>query len=230
MTDLQTLYQRAGFITGIMLDHTSVSGMLSASDRLHQEAADMIRSDGDFNLEALGGGFHGQGSDGVSTLPAVLRKVSNVVTHSAAADAISKRADLQRLAATLTKAGVGGVALAHSILWCKPPGVGSPKPPHQDAAYLDNDPDRYVTFWIALDHCDRDNGCLQVVPGSHQQDYFHSGAEPQVAPEVWDCLPVMDVPLNSGWAAVFHPRLLHASAANISSRPRRALMLRYVAR
>ena len=228
MTDLPSFYRRAGFVTGIMLDQNSVAGMLSASDRLHQEAADMINSDGDFNLEAHEGGFRGQKSDGVGTLPAVLRKVSNVVAHSAAADAISKRADLQRLAATLTNAG--SVELAHSILWCKPPGVGSPKPPHQDAAYLDGEPDRYVTFWIALDHCDRDNGCLQVVPGSHQQDYFHSGAEPQVAPEVWSCLPVMDVPLNSGWAAVFHPRLLHASAANISSRPRRALMLRYVAR
>lgn len=230
MIDLQTLYSRAGFITGQFLDPVVIAGVQHDSDRLHHQAAGMRQSEGDFNLEAHEGGYHDQRPGSVSTLTGVLRKVSNVVHHSAAAAGISERDDLQQLAATLTEAGSAGVRLVHSILWCKAPGVGSPKPPHQDAAYLEGNPDRYVTFWIALDDCTPENGCLQVVPTSHRTDYAHEGTEPQVGAAVWGSLSRMDVPLHPGWAIAFHPRLVHASAANTSTRPRRALMLRYRAR
>lgn len=224
---VKTLYKRSGFITGAFLEPVAVTGVQHDANRLNVDAAELSRSEGDFNLEALEGGYHGQHQGDASHVPGVLRKVSNFVDHSPAAAAISERNDLHWLAATLTDAGYAGVELVHSILWCKPPGVGSPKPPHQDAAYLEDDPDRYVTFWIALDDCDSENGCLQVVPTSHRQDYPHVGAEPQIVPDVWESLSRMDVPLQPGWAIAFHPRLLHASSANTSDRSRRALMLRY---
>lgn len=227
MIDLQSLYRRSGFVTGALLQPCDVTGMQHDAYHLSEAAADLTGTTGDFNLEAVGGGYHGQRQGDVQTLPGVLRKVSNVVRHSREAAAISARSDLQQLAATLTDAGAGRVELVHSILWCKPPGVGSRKPPHQDAAYLEGDADRYVTFWIALDDCDQENGCLQVIPGSHLHDYPHVGDEPQIPADVWASLSRMDVPLQPGWVIAFHPRLLHASSANASNRPRRALMLRY---
>jgi len=227
MIDLHSLYRRSGFVTGAFLPPGDITGMQHDADRLHRQAADLTCTEGDFNLEAPEGGYHGQHSGGVSSLPGILRKVSNVVHHSGEAELIGDRGDLRQLAVTLTNARPDAVELVHSILWCKPPEVGSPKPPHQDAAYLDDDPDRYVTIWIALDDCTPENGCLQVAPTSHLYDYAHAGAEPQIAPKVWDALARMPVPLHPGWAIAFHPRLLHASGANTSTRPRRALMLRY---
>jgi hypothetical protein len=93
MIDLQNLYLRAGFITGQFLDPVVITGMQHDSDRLHQEAAGMISSEGDFNLEAQEGGYHDQHAGSPSTLTGVLRKVSNVVDHSAAAASISERDD-----------------------------------------------------------------------------------------------------------------------------------------
>jgi hypothetical protein len=228
MIDLHTLYWRSGFVTGAFLEPGDLTTMLSDCDRLQEQAAGLSRTAGDFNLEAVEGGFHSQQNGEGRALPGILRKVSNVVAHSPAAAQIAARDTLKGLTATLI--GTESVDLVHSILWFKPARLGSAKPPHQDAAYLSGDPDQYATVWIALDDCDPENGCLRVVPTSHRHAYSHTGTEPQIDPSVWTMLSWMDVPLHPGWGIAFHPRLLHASSANTSDRPRRALMLRYQGR
>ncbi|MBD2703518.1 phytanoyl-CoA dioxygenase family protein [Spirosoma sp. BT702] len=50
----------------------------------------------------------------------------------------------------------------------KPPGIGKPTPPHQDAYYFMLSPPQAVTFWIPLEDVDLDNGCLRYVKGSHR--------------------------------------------------------------
>jgi phytanoyl-CoA hydroxylase len=49
----------------------------------------------------------------------------------------------------------------------KPPGIGKPTPPHQDAYYFMLSPPQAVTFWVALEDVDYENGCLHYIPGSH---------------------------------------------------------------
>lgn len=49
----------------------------------------------------------------------------------------------------------------------KPPGVGSAKKFHQDAAYYPIYPMDHVTVWVALDEATTENGCMQVVPEAH---------------------------------------------------------------
>ena len=52
---------------------------------------------------------------------------------------------------------------------CKPPKVGSAKPPHQDSAYWTNiDPPSLVICWMPLDDATEENGCMRFIPGSHQ--------------------------------------------------------------
>ncbi len=245
MLILNQWYERDGFVIGPFLDPGDLPDLLRDAERIELSAAQMVRSEGDFNLEAADGGYHAQAVvsvRGQNETPAVgeatpiggvLRKVSNVVRHSPAAAQLAERQDLRRLAASLM--GVSDVELAHSILWFKPARVGSAKPPHQDAAYLTSvDPARgtngYVTFWIAVDECGRDNGCLQVSPGSHRRPVEHVGTEAQVTPQVWQGLAQHDVLLHPGWGIAFHPQLIHASTANLSLRSRRALMLRWRAR
>jgi hypothetical protein len=52
---------------------------------------------------------------------------------------------------------------------CKPPRVGSAKPPHQDSAYWTSiDPPNLVICWMALDDATEENGCMRFIPGSHK--------------------------------------------------------------
>lgn len=41
-------------------------------------------------------------------------------------------------------------------------------PPHQDATFVCNNPLKLFGFWIALEDCTKENGCLQFAPGSHK--------------------------------------------------------------
>jgi ectoine hydroxylase-related dioxygenase (phytanoyl-CoA dioxygenase family) len=228
MTSTLDQYRTTGYVTTTLLDHTDVTALLAVADAVQQQAAGMTRSHGDFNLETRDGGYAGQdgtggGSDGYT---GVLRKVSRAADHSPLIAEVSRRPRLTAFAGQL----LGGVTLelAHSVLWYKPAQVGSPKPPHQDAPYLDGDPQQYVTIWIALDECTPDNGCLQVVAGSHRQGVIeHTGAERQIDAETWCQAGPIPVLLLPGEAIAFHPCLLHGSEPNRSARARRALMLRY---
>src|SRR3712207_7227872 len=38
---------------------------------------------------------------------------------------------------------------------------------HQDQSYLRVQPGTCMAAWLALDRCDEENGCMQVIPGSH---------------------------------------------------------------
>src|ERR671936_227225 len=54
-----------------------------------------------------------------------------------------------------------------TMLYFKPPGARG-QPLHQDQYYLRVRPGTCIAAWLALDACDEENGCLQVVPGSHR--------------------------------------------------------------
>lgn len=49
----------------------------------------------------------------------------------------------------------------------KPPKIGNPTPPHQDAYYFMLTPPQAITFWIPIEDVDQENGCLRYVKGSH---------------------------------------------------------------
>src|SRR5712691_11371776 len=53
-----------------------------------------------------------------------------------------------------------------TMLYFKPPGARG-QAAHQDQYYLRVKPGTCVAAWMALDRCDEDNGCLEVLPGSH---------------------------------------------------------------
>jgi phytanoyl-CoA hydroxylase len=221
----QNKYRTDGYLLVQAIYPEETVELLAEADRLMAVAAGLTRSSGDFNLEARHGGYLGQDGSKES-YQGLLRKISNVVKHSELIQQISRKASIIALVDDL----LGGVKsrLIHSILWYKPAQLGSPKPPHQDAPYLTGCADDYVTLWIALDQCTAENGCLEVVPGSHKAGLVaHVGDEPQVPEEDWSRAQVQAVPMTPGQALAFHPYLLHASGPNNSDRPRRAITLRY---
>ena len=53
-----------------------------------------------------------------------------------------------------------------TMFYFKPPGARG-QALHQDQFYLRVEPGTCVAAWMAVDRCDEENGCLQIVPGTH---------------------------------------------------------------
>jgi ectoine hydroxylase-related dioxygenase (phytanoyl-CoA dioxygenase family) len=126
-----------------------------------------------------------------------------------------------------------GAQLLQSLALVKPPEIGIPKAWHQDTPYFPITPvDQTVGIWIALDRATLENGCMQVVPGSHRQ-----GPVPHVQGATGWCLDAeasaraqaqaVAVPVGPGDALLFDANLLHFTDANRSRHRRRALQLHY---
>lgn len=110
-------------------------------------------------------------------------------------------------------------AAVQTMIYFKPPGAKG-QALHQDQRYLNVAPGTCVAAWTALDRCDAENGCLQVVPGSHKvgvlcpvaADKTRSFTEETVpVPEGMD---VVDVVMEPGDCLFFHGNLVHGSEPN----------------
>jgi phytanoyl-CoA hydroxylase len=162
----------------------------------------------------------------------VLRKLDNPVFH---------REYYRRLAAHPRLLGLvehligPGVSVYFSQIFCKPPEGGGPKPVHQDNFYFGpNDPDGLVTAWIAMDEATVENGCLFFGDGTNRgpvYPHIAPAGEPynlQVTPEEAARHPMTPAPVPRGGVSFHHGNTFHQSAANHSTRSRRAAALHYV--
>jgi ectoine hydroxylase-related dioxygenase (phytanoyl-CoA dioxygenase family) len=87
---------------------------------------------------------------------------------------------------------------------------------------------------VALTPAFKENGCLQVIKGSHKLGRVNHGfAGEQVGADmvmVNNALKTMDLvycELNAGDALIFHSNILHRSEANLSDRPRWSIISCY---
>jgi hypothetical protein len=128
----------------------------------------------------------------------------------------------------------------HSKMIMKEPLVGGAWAWHQDYGYWYHNgvlaPD-LVSVFIAVDPCTRENGCLQVVGGSHRlgridhvQTGDQAGADRERVDEVLKRLPLVHVEMRPGDALFFHPNLLHRSDRNTSPDPRWSMICCYNAK
>ncbi len=126
----------------------------------------------------------------------------------------------------------------HSKLMQKEPRVGGAWEWHQDYGYWYKNqfmfPDQLISVMVALTEATQQNGCLQVINGSHKLGRVNHGfAGEQVGADmvfVDNCLKTMDlvyVELQPGDALFFHSNTLHRSAANLSEHPRWSLISCY---
>jgi ectoine hydroxylase-related dioxygenase (phytanoyl-CoA dioxygenase family) len=122
------------------------------------------------------------------------------------------------------------VELFEDKLNLKLPG-GSPYPWHQDwSCCWRAHTDELITCFIYLDDADATNGCLQVVPGSHQGKRiypFKPGGHFEVDPACIEQDKIVPVPLRAGDMIYFDSYLLHYSDLNRSRAPRRAIIYTY---
>lgn len=102
-------------------------------------------------------------------------------------------------------------------------------PFHQDNGYGRLDPMTDVTVWVPLVDTDEGNGCLRVVPKSHEAgllEHDSAGINPvlQEAAVSDDDVPLK---LGAGEGVAFTGLTLHASGPNLSGQERPAFYVRY---
>ncbi|MFJ4535575.1 phytanoyl-CoA dioxygenase family protein [Streptomyces tibetensis] len=128
------------------------------------------------------------------------------------------------------------VLAAQSMFYFKPPGARG-QALHQDNFYLRVEPGTCVAAWVACDVIDRENGGLEVVPGTHRMDLFCpepadadvSFAREYVPPPAG--LAPVPVDMAPGDVLFFNGSLVHGSQPNrAAERFRRSFIGHYVGR
>jgi ectoine hydroxylase-related dioxygenase (phytanoyl-CoA dioxygenase family) len=126
------------------------------------------------------------------------------------------------------------VCLTHNQFLTKLPddaGTRSDIPLHQDNGYGRLEPPEDITVWFALTDTTVSNGCLEVMPGSHER-----GLAPHEAAAINPALreasgegSLIAVELAAGEAIAFTGLTLHRSGPNLTEVPRTAFYARYCA-
>lgn len=128
----------------------------------------------------------------------------------------------------------GGVRFWHDQLFCKPAFHGGVVAWHQDYSYWTRTtPLDHLTCWIGLDDSTRENGCLHYIPGSHRwpdlpitgltgdmESIYKALSDDQKA-----AFNPVAIELKQGECSFHHPRMIHGSYENLTSRPRRATVI-----
>ncbi len=141
-----------------------------------------------------------------------------------------------RLAAILTALFGEEPLAAQSMFYFKPAGARG-QALHQDNFYLKVEPGTCIAAWLALDPADRENGGLEVVPGTHAMDIFCPEEADSTLSFTRDYVPVppglaaVPVDLAPGDVLFFNGSLVHGSGPNRSAdRFRRSFIGHYIGR
>jgi phytanoyl-CoA hydroxylase len=216
-------YDRHGYlVVPDVLTPRELQELRDATRELEEQAAGLAHSDHRFQLEPEGG-------SGRSLIYRVLDPIllhptyERMVQHPRVLDLV---ADL---------VGTPNLKLHHTKMFSKSPERGSPVHWHQDFAYFPHTNFDLLAVMLMLDDSTEENGCLQVVPGSHRDGPVgHGQADPKSAAilDVSDRVrdrPKVPVIVPAGGVSVHHCCTLHGSAPNRSDRPRRAFIVQYAA-
>ena len=128
------------------------------------------------------------------------------------------------------------------ILWgchvfCKPAGQGYETPWHQDGHYWPIRPLATCTAWVALEPSTRENGCLRVIPRSHEGQLLHEHLHEdrtdltlnqRMADGTFDESSAADLELQPGQMSLHDVYMIHGAAANTSGQRRTGVALRYM--
>lgn len=131
----------------------------------------------------------------------------------------------------------GEVYHYHSKMVMKDAKVGGAWTWHQDYGYWYQNGVLFpllCSVFIAVDPATRENGCMQVIEGSHNLGRIdhvltgdQAGADVARVNEILKRLPLVYVEMDPGDALFFHCNLLHRSDANRSDNPRWSMICCY---
>jgi ectoine hydroxylase len=143
----------------------------------------------------------------------------------------------ERVVRSAEKLLAGEVYHYHSKMIMKDPKVGGAWAWHQDYGYWYQNgvlEPLLTSVFIAVDPSTRENGCLQVIRGSHHCGRINhvltgdqAGADRERVEEVLKRRPLDHVEMAPGDGLFFHCNLLHRSDQNRSDQPRWAMICCY---
>ena len=159
-----------------------------------------------------------------------LRRIKNPDGHHPIYDAALRKPELLDIVESL----IGpDIRMVHTKLNMKAPGGGQQVEWHADWGFYPHTNDDILEVGLALDDMEIENGCLMVIPGSHRgpaydhhEDGVFVGAVSENDVKMEDAVSIT---LKAGGISIHHVRLLHGSAPNVSTRPRRLLLMGYAA-
>jgi hypothetical protein len=133
------------------------------------------------------------------------------------------------------------IALFSSHFICKPRGNGQRVPWHEDSHYWKTmiTPMEVVTVWLAIDPSTKVNGCMNVIPRTHNtgklgfSDYddLTPGTavfNDEIKPTQRDPSRAIAIELEAGQCSLHDGRIIHGSAPNTSSIRRCGYTMRYM--
>jgi hypothetical protein len=143
----------------------------------------------------------------------------------------------RRLVDSMERLLGGEVYHYHSKMNMKEPRVGGAWTWHQDYGYWYQNGcllPAMASVMIAVDPANRENGCLQVIRGSHHLGRIdhtlkgeQAGADMERVNVALERLDLVYVEMERGDAVFFHSNLLHRSDQNRSDKPRWVLICCY---
>ena len=131
----------------------------------------------------------------------------------------------------------GDFALWNCSFFAKPAGVGKRVPWHQDGEYWPIRPLATCSVWLAIDPSTRENGCLEVIPGSHKRaallDHEHNASSDLALPlelkaGEYDPDSAVAIELEPGQISLHDVFLCHGSEPNRSTGSRRGMTMRFM--
>jgi phytanoyl-CoA hydroxylase len=123
------------------------------------------------------------------------------------------------------------IMLFHDQALFKPAKHGGEVFWHQDNGYWKCRPANLVSCWLTLDDVKRENGAMQVIPGSHLKPVWHQQAEStdsllKIKGIEEDKAVVNDLP--AGGVMFHHCQTLHYTAPNTTDNQRRAFAIHFM--
>ncbi|MBO9564817.1 MAG: phytanoyl-CoA dioxygenase family protein [Niastella sp.] len=168
------------------------------------------------------------------------KKTKLTLWYTPGNDAYGLLTKSRRMVESVDKLMEGDAAVCHfhSKLMQKEPKVGGAWEWHQDYGYWYKNeflyPGQMMSVMIAITEANKQNGCLQVIKGSHYMGRIEHGfAGEQVGASqhyvdlALKTMELVYVEIQPGDALFFHSNLLHRSEANLSDKPRWSLISCY---
>jgi phytanoyl-CoA hydroxylase len=121
----------------------------------------------------------------------------------------------------------------HNCIMTKQPGYSSATLWHQDNRYWSFDSENLISAWLAVGNETRVNGCLRVIPGSHQMELEPGRFDASLFLRT-DLIEnkeliaqAVRVELKQGDVLFFHSRLFHAAGRNSSDETKLSVVFTY---
>ncbi|MEO6435695.1 MAG: phytanoyl-CoA dioxygenase family protein [Tepidisphaeraceae bacterium] len=130
------------------------------------------------------------------------------------------------------------IALFSSHFICKPRGNGKRVPWHEDSFYWRGmiEPMEVATVWLAIDPSTRENGCMNVIPRTHDNGFSdYDPVDPatsvfatEIRKAQMDATKSVALELAPNQASLHDARLIHGSDANTSTLRRCGYTMRFM--